>query len=208
MWLSFHWNERAALWGKLWKALQFVFLSVRDGSSGTQSLSFRDTASQHQVSRCEVPWFPMKITVIWLSKIKHLFRELTTNHFLSLEDVFPPSFRQMARSLDSTPGPRRASSLYSAGSCNRASPSLWERWLYCVHGMNSSGFSAYILKRAYSPWQSLSDLTELCKICSLKWEKKGNWGLFVFPLGHKFPKLRHSHFCSLVDCNDSMTFCI
>ena len=69
----------------------------------------------------------MKITVIWLSKIKHLFRELTTNHFLSLEDDFPPSFRQMARSLDSTPGPRRASSLYLAGSCNRASPSLWER---------------------------------------------------------------------------------
>ena len=39
MLLSFHWNERAALWEKHWKALQFVFLSIRDGSSGTQSLS-------------------------------------------------------------------------------------------------------------------------------------------------------------------------
>lgn len=70
----------------------------------------------------------MKIIVIWLSKIKHLFRELTTIHLLSLEDDFPQSFRQMAHSLDSTPGLRRASSLYSkAVSCNRASLSLWER---------------------------------------------------------------------------------
>ena len=158
----------------LGKALQFIFLSFSYSSSGTWSLSL-EGHEHYRIKLADVTYhdFPMQIIVIWLSKIKHLFRGLTTAHSLSLEDDFLQCFRWMAPALGPTPGMRGLSNLYSeAVSGNGPLPSLRTRWVCGVHQRNSSGFSAYTFKGASSSWQSLSDLTEQWKIYSLKWEKR------------------------------------
>lgn len=113
----------------LGKALQFIFLSFRYSSLGTWSLSL-EGHEHYSIKLADVTYhdFPMKIIVIWLSKIKHLFRGLTTAHFLSLEDDCPQCFRWMAHALGPEPGMRGLNNLYSeALSENGPLPSLWKR---------------------------------------------------------------------------------